>query len=70
MKFYSQFNQDNYVFNKFFKNNQNGFFLDIGEHDGVTGNNTKFFEDLGWSGVCIEPIPSVFEELKKTEIVS
>ena len=48
-----------------FKNNQNGFFLDIGAHDGVTGNNTKFFEDLGWSGVCIEPIPSVFEELKK-----
>jgi FkbM family methyltransferase len=29
------------------------------------GNNTFLFEKIGWSGVCIEPIPSVFEKLKK-----
>ncbi len=45
-------------------NTDKGFFVDIGAHDGITGNNTKYFEDKGWSGICIEPIPSVFEQLK------
>jgi FkbM family methyltransferase len=64
MEFYSQFNQDKFLYENFFKNKENGFFLDIGAHDGITGNNTFLFEKLGWSGVCIEPIPSVFEKLK------
>ena len=46
-----------------FDNKTKGFFVDIGAHDGVTINNTKFLEDLGWSGVCIEPNPIVFEKL-------
>lgn len=43
---------------------EKGYFVDIGAHDGVTGNNTKFFEELGWEGVCIEPLPAAFEKLK------
>jgi hypothetical protein len=65
MKFYSQFNQDRYMFETFFKENKKGFFVDIGAHDGITGNNTKFFEEIGWSGVCVEPLPFIFEKLKK-----
>lgn len=42
-----------------------GFFVDIGAHDGIDGNNTVYFEKKGWSGVCIEPHPDVFESLKK-----
>lgn len=64
MEFYSQFNQDKFLYDNFFKSKKNGFFLDIGAHDGITGNNTYFFEKLGWDGICIEPIPSVFEKLK------
>jgi FkbM family methyltransferase len=64
MEFYSQFNQDKFLYENYFKNKTNGFFLDIGAHDGITGNNTFLFEKLGWSGICIEPIPSVFEKLK------
>jgi len=64
MEFYSQFNQDRFLYENFFKSKKNGFFLDIGAHDGVSGNNTLFFEKIGWSGICIEPIPSVFEKLK------
>lgn len=45
---------------------QNGIFFDIGAHNGITISNTYFFEkDLHWSGVCVEPIPSIFKELKR-----
>ncbi len=40
-----------------------GYFVDIGAYDGVAISNTKFLEDLGWEGVCIEPHPIVFKEL-------
>jgi FkbM family methyltransferase len=65
MEFYSQFNQDKFLYENYFKNKTDGFFLDIGAHDGITGNNTYLFEKIGWSGVCIEPIPSVFKKLKE-----
>lgn len=54
---------------RFFKNLKNGVFFDIGAHDGVSLSNTYFFEkELGWSGICLEPIPEVFERLKKIGI--
>ena len=66
LQFYSQFEQDRYVYQNFFKNKREGIFVDIGAHDGVTFSNTYFFEkSLGWTGICIEPIPEVFELLKQ-----
>lgn len=45
-------------------NKRDGFFVDIGANDGRTISNTFFLEkDLGWSGIAVEPIPSVFETL-------
>jgi len=64
MKFYSQFEQDKVVYENFFKNKINGYFVDIGAHDGVTFSNSKFFEELNWEGVCVEPNPIIFEQLK------
>lgn len=63
MKYYSQFEQDKFVYEKYFINKNKGYFVDIGAHDGVTFSNSKFFEELGWKGVCIEPNPKVFEIL-------
>lgn len=63
--FYSQCMQDKYLLDNFFKNKRDGFFVDIGAHNGISYSNTKIFEELGWKGICIEPIPEVFEELKK-----
>lgn len=40
-----------------------GFFVDIGAHDGLSGNNTKYFEEIHWDGICIEPHPKVFKNL-------
>jgi FkbM family methyltransferase len=31
----------------------------------VSGSNTKRLEELGWKGVCVEPLPAVFELLKQ-----
>ncbi len=65
LKFHSQFEQDRYLYQKFFKDKRNGVFVDIGAHDGVTFSNTYFFEKtMGWTGICVEPIPEVFESLK------
>ncbi len=63
--FYSQVGQDKYVYETFFKNKTIGTFIDIGAHDGETYSNSKFFEDLGWNGVCVEPLPEKYEKLEK-----
>ena len=65
MKFYSQFQQDKFVYENYFKNKQNGFFVDIGAYDGEIDINSLFFENLGWNGICLEPNPIMFENLQK-----
>jgi FkbM family methyltransferase len=62
----SQFGQDKWLNEKFFKNKEKGVFVEVGANDGVTFSNTYFFEtNLKWTGLCIEPIPKTFEVLKK-----
>ena len=65
-RFYSQVGQDQFVYETFFKDKKEGVYVDIGAHNGVKFSNTCFFEkELGWNGICIEPIPEVFAELEK-----
>ncbi len=46
-----------------------GVFVDIGANDGVTISNTLYFErELGWEGIAIEPIPSIFEKLSENRV--
>lgn len=67
--YYSQAGQDQFVNETFFKDKRHGIFIDIGAHDGMLINNTYFFErNLGWRGICIEPIPEIFEQLVKNRI--
>lgn len=41
-----------------------GVFVDIGASDGVRVSNTCYLErELGWTGLAVEPIPSVFVRL-------
>lgn len=64
-KKYSQSGQDAFVIN-YFKSKRNGVFLDIGANDGVSLSNTYYLEkELGWTGICFEPIPAIFEKLDK-----
>lgn len=64
MEFYSQFGQDEFLYENYFKNKHTGYFVDIGAHDGVSCSNSLLFEKLGWNGICFEPIPDVFNKLK------
>lgn len=61
----SQAGQDRFINEHFFHNRKGGFFLDIGAHDGQSFSNTWFFEkDLEWKGICFEPLPHLFAQLK------
>ena len=63
--YYSQSDQDKWV-TEFYQNKKNGFFVEVGAYDGIQTSNTFFFEEtLGWSGICIEANPHVFNSLVK-----
>lgn len=62
----SQAGQDSFVNEHFFHNKKDGCFVDVGAHDGQSFSNSWFFEkDLGWHGICVEPLPHLFEQLQK-----
>ncbi len=66
MQFYSQIGQDRYLLDSFFRGKRSGVFLDIGAYDGQTFSNSLFFEEtMGWSGLCVEPLPSAFAKLRE-----
>lgn len=47
------------------------FYVDVGANDGLIVSNTAYFDfDLGWKGICIEPHPRAFSELKKNRLNS
>ena len=67
MRFYSQVGQDRFLLENFFRGRRGGVFLDIGAYDGETLSNSLFFEKaMGWTGLCVEPLPSAFAKLKAT----
>jgi FkbM family methyltransferase len=62
--FHSQDNQDKYLETNIFKGYKNGFYVDVGAHDGISINNTLYFEkNNNWCGINIEPIKKVFDKL-------
>jgi len=62
--YYSQDKQDEFLETNVFKGYKNGYFVDVGAHDGVSLNNSLYFErSSNWSGINIEPIKTVYEKL-------
>ena len=60
----SQDKQDKYLEENVFKGHKGGVFVDVGAHDGVSINNTLYFEKYnGWTGINIEPIKEVYDKL-------
>jgi FkbM family methyltransferase len=64
IQFRGQVDQDLLAY-LFFKGRKNGFYIDIGANDGLTLSNTYAFEQLGWMGACVEPVPDVFLKLRQ-----
>lgn len=66
MKSYSQFGQDKLVA-WLFGHKSGGTFMEIGAFDGETFSNTAMLErSLGWSGICVEPLPLPYTHLSKS----
>ena len=60
----SQAGQDFWVYGEAFNQKRNGYFLDIGAHDGINISNTYILESkYQWSGLCIEANPTTFKKL-------
>jgi FkbM family methyltransferase len=64
IKSYSQCKQEKWVLN-YFNNKKNGVFIELGALDGIRHSNTFLLENnYNWSGLMIEPSPSLYKELK------
>lgn len=57
----SEIGQDKWVIGKMFPGVTDGFFLDVGSGHGTIGSNTKALEELGWTGICVDPFPTHME---------
>lgn len=63
IKYLSQIGQDEWVCN-YFNFKRNGFFLDVGAHDGIELSNTYVLEKrFGWNGICVDANPHSFGRL-------
>lgn len=47
-----------------FRERTDGFYVDVGAADPINLSVTKWFYDLGWTGINIEPHPEFFEKLQ------
>jgi FkbM family methyltransferase len=57
---YSQLKQDLKVV-EWYHGKKNGYFVDVGAHDGITLSNTYLLEKYyQWTGVCVEPLPDKY----------
>lgn len=60
----SQLGQDRWVLETLGQK-RGGFFVEVGATDGVLLSNTYLLEKgFGWSGICVEPHPGFFRQLK------
>jgi FkbM family methyltransferase len=61
---YSQYNEEEVLLD-FFGDKTDGFFVDVGAADGVRFSNTRMLAERGWSGICIEPEASQYDQLRE-----
>lgn len=66
MNYNGQMLIDKIIHEKYFKNKENGFFIECGAYDGIVDSNSLFFyENKNWRGINIEAVPILFKELIK-----
>jgi len=66
MEFYSQYKQDKFVYETFFKEKTDGVFVEIGADDGIQFSNCYFFEkNMNWTGISFEARKEAFDKLIK-----
>lgn len=58
IEFRSQFGEDLFL-DELFDGQPQGFFIEVGAYDGYTYAVTYALESQGWSGLLVEPVPSL-----------
>lgn len=53
------------IYDKYFKEKNNGIFVEIGAYDGESYSNTSCLADAGWRGVYVEPVKEYYTKCKK-----
>jgi len=62
--FHAQHGEDIFLWNHFGRK-ADGYFIEVGAHDGVSLSNTYAFEAIGWKGLLVEANPDVAELCRK-----
>ncbi|MEJ7645121.1 MAG: FkbM family methyltransferase [Chryseolinea sp.] len=62
--YYSQHGED-FLLDRIFEGKSDGFFVEVGCLDGIEFSNSYFFEEKGWTGLCIEPHRDFLTALRK-----
>lgn len=63
IKYHAKEGQDKWVLHEL-DQKENGYFVDIGAHNGFHDSNTYTLEkEFGWTGICVEPHNYSFNEL-------
>ena len=52
--YYGQWETDK-IIASYFNSTIKGTCIEVGAANGIKGSNTKYFEDMGWGALCIEP---------------
>ena len=64
-------NFEDVILERFFKDKNDGFYVDVGAQDPLYFSLTKHFYDKGWRGINIEPVKYYFnllEEVRSRDI--
>lgn len=70
-QFVSQAGQDFWVYGECFNEMREGYFIDIGAHDGVFLSNSLILESrYAWKGICVEANPESFVRLVRNRRAS
>lgn len=63
-KYYAGNKIDEFLSTYIFKGYKNGYFMDVGANDGLTINNTLYFEKYyNWTGINVEPLDEPYNKL-------
>lgn len=50
---------------EFFRDTPHGFFVEVGANDPKKDSQSFHLEEAGWSGILVEPVPELAEELRR-----
>lgn len=61
--FTAQFGED-HLLAEHFADRREGFYVEVGAYDGVTGSATSYFDQIGWQGILVEADPDLAERCR------